>query len=125
MLFASPSKKNEAIEAQLEEKGFGGAAPERTKNYSQKPSTSLFGGDNEKGEVRFQSRGGQRQRNAADRSPFGTQSNFDNRTPTRNTTHHKSDFGIFRHDEENKADPSVSPIRQGKKPDNTRGKVNW
>ena len=33
MLFASPSKKNEAIEAQLEEKGFGGAAPERTKNY--------------------------------------------------------------------------------------------
>ena len=58
MLFSSPSKKNAAVEAQLEEKGFGGKAPERSKNYQQKPSTSLFGGESEKGEVRFQSRGG-------------------------------------------------------------------
>ena len=51
--------------------GFGVAAPDRKKNFSAKPSTSIFGGEAETGVVKFQGRGGQKHKNASV-SPFGT-----------------------------------------------------
>ena len=67
----STSKPNAALEAEVAEKGFGKMATEKTRQTVKKPSTSLFGGENETGEIHFQSRGGKKQKHVS-RSPFGT-----------------------------------------------------
>ena len=52
LVFGSPVK-TPTKNAELESTGFGRAPPERTKNFKNKPTTSIFGGENETGTFRF------------------------------------------------------------------------